>query len=402
MMIGDKLMGKIMQNVDVLIVGAGPSGLCFAQMLANSGLRIAVLEKQHEDAIANPAFDGREIAITHRSARLMRELGVWQHIEDSAISPLRDAKVLNGGALNAMLIDHRDTAQHELGYLISNCVIRKAAYAAVKASPSIKLMPNVTISQLATDEHKARVTLNNGQRIEAQLVVAADNRFSETRRLMGISASMHDFGKTMMVCVMAHTINHQHTAWEWFDYGQTLALLPMQGGKSSVVITLPPRDIARLMAMPEEIFNVEIETRFGNRLGQMRLVSTRHAYPLVTVYSDRFVAQRFALIGDAAVGMHPVTAHGFNFALRGSDNLATAIKKAAQQSADIASTGLLSGYEKFHQRTTRPLFMATHAIAKIYSNDRLPARIIRSASLRIGSHLPPFKRAMANMLTDVR
>ena len=391
-----------MLNFDVVIVGAGPSGLCFAQMLAQSGLRIAVLEKQSEEAIANPAFDGREIAITHLSARFMHELGIWQHIDESAISPLRDAKVLNGGSLNAMLIDHRDTAQNALGFLISNCLIRKAAYEAVKVSSSITLMPNVTISQLKTDDDKARVTLNSRQVIEAQLVVAADNRFSETRRLMGISASMHDFGKTMMVCVMEHTVDHQHTAWEWFDYGQTLALLPMNGTKSSVVITLPPREIARLMVMPEEIFNAEIEQRFGRRLGAMRLVSTRHAYPLVTVYSKQFVAKRFALIGDAAVGMHPVTAHGFNFALRGADHLACTIKKAAQGGADIASAQLLSNYERFHQRATRPLFMATHAIAKIYSDERLPARIIRSASLRIGSHLPPFKRAMANMLTDVR
>lgn len=391
-----------MQNVDVVIVGAGPSGLCFAQMLAESGLRIAVLEKQPEEAIANPAFDGREIAITHRSARLMRELGIWQHIDESAISPLRDARVLNGGALNAMLIDHRDTTQKELGYLISNFLIRKAAYTAVKATPSITLIPNATISHLTTDNDKARVTLNNGQIIEAKLVVAADNRFSETRRLMGISASMHDFGKTMMVCVMTHAVDHQHTAWEWFDYGQTLALLPMNGEKSSVVITMPPREIARLMAMPEEAFNVEVEQRFGRRLGAMRLVSTRHAYPLVSVYSKKFVAKRFALIGDAAVGMHPVTAHGFNFALRGADHLACAVKKVAQEGADIASTQLLGNYERFHQHATRPLFMATHAIAKIYSNDQLPARIVRSLSLRIGSRLPPFKRAMANMLTDVR
>lgn len=142
-----------------------------------------------------------------------------------------------------MQIDHRDSQQNELGYLISNCLIRKAAFEAVKASSNITLMTSVEISKISTDNESARLTLNTGEVIEAQLIVAADSRFSETRRAMGIAASQHDFGKTMMVCVMEHDVSHQHVAREWVDYGQTLALLPMNGMRSSVVITLPAHDI---------------------------------------------------------------------------------------------------------------------------------------------------------------
>lgn len=188
-------------------------------------------------------------------------------------------------------------------------------------------MTDVEISQVSTNNEGASITLKNGEAIEAQLIVAADSRFSETRRAMGIAANMHDFGKTMMVCVMEHEIDHQHIAWEWFDYGQTLALLPMNGFLSSVVVTLPALDITRLMAMPENEFNQAIETRFKHRLGAMRLSATRHAYPLVTVYSDRFIANRFALVGDAAVGMHPVTAHGFNFGLRRANRWQVKLKR---------------------------------------------------------------------------
>jgi ubiquinone biosynthesis UbiH/UbiF/VisC/COQ6 family hydroxylase len=217
---------------------------------------------------------------------------------------------------------------------------------------------------------------------------------------MGISASTYDFSKTMMVCAMEHDVPHQHTAWEWFDFGQTLALLPMNGTRSSVVVTLPPGDIHRLMNMPEEEFNRALETRFKHRLGAMRLVSTRHAYPLVTVYPDRFVAQRFALVGDAAVGMHPVTAHGFNFGLRGAHTLAGEIRSAHARGDDIASPALLARYEQTHRFATRPLFLATHAIAKLYGNDSPPARLLRHASLHIGNSLNPFKRAVARMLTE--
>lgn len=231
-------------------------------------------------------------------------------------------------------------------------------------------------------------------------IVAADSRFSETRHAMDIASSMHDFGKIMMVCVMEHDVSHQHVAWEWFDYGQTLALLLMNGMRSSVVITLSAHDIQGLMAMTEEAFNHAVEVRFKHRLGAMRLVSTRHAYPLATVDADRFEALRFALIGDAAVGMHPVTAHGFNFGLRSAESLAHEIKVAYTCGRNIASTDLLARYENTHERATRPLFLATHAI-KLYSNDALPARLIRRVSLHIGNRILPFKRAVAHMLTEI-
>ena len=387
-------------NVDVAIIGAGPAGLCLARALAESGLRIVVLERQAEAALSAPAFDGREIALTHYSAQLMRELGLWERIDSQAISPLRDARVFNGSSLFSLNIDHRDTQQRELGYLVSNHLIRKAAYDAAKLSPAITLKTEAQVAGIHSGADGAQVTLTNGEVIQTQLLVGADSRFSETRRAMGIAADMHDFGKTMMVCVMEHPVAHLHTAWEWFDYGQTLALLPMNGMRSSVVITLPPKAIDSLMGMQQEEFDRVISARFQHRLGAMRLISTRHAYPLVTVYANRLVGQRFALVGDAAVGMHPVTAHGFNFGLRGIATLSGEIKAAQASGRDIAANSLLLRYERAHRRHTRPLFLATHAIAKLYGSDSPPARLLRAGALRMGNRITPFKRAVAGFLAD--
>ncbi len=389
-------------KADVVIIGAGPAGLCFAKSLADSGLQVVVLERQSESSLASPAFDGREIALTHHSAELMRELGLWSHISPGAISPLRDARVFNGTSLFSMDIGHRDTQKTELGYLISNHLIREAAYQAANSSPAISIKSKVEVTNIKTDADSARVTLNTGETIQAKLLIGADSRFSETRRAMGIAADMHDFGKTMMVCVMEHPVSHEHTAWEWFDYGQTLALLPMNGSRSSVVITLSPDEMNPLMKMDEVDFNREVSARFKHRLGAMRLVSTRHAYPLVTVYSKRLIGQRFALVGDAAVGMHPVTAHGFNFGLKGIATLSAEIKSAISAGKDIAADNLLLRYEQKHRRDTRPLFIATHAIAKIYGSNSPPARLLRAGALRIGNRITPFKRAVAGFLADAR
>ncbi|OIR00082.1 2-octaprenylphenol hydroxylase [mine drainage metagenome] len=385
-------------NVDVAIVGAGPAGLCFAKSLADAGLKTLILERQAETSISAPDFDGREIALTHYSAQLMQELGLWARIDANEISPLRDARIFNGSSLHSLNINHRDTPQGELGYLISNHLIRKAAYDAAKSSSMITIKSEVQITSIKTSANSVELTLDNSESIQTKLLVGADSRFSETRRAMGIAADMHDFGKVMMVCVMDHPVSHEHAAWEWFDYGQTLALLPMNGMRSSVVVTLPKQDIDRLMKMQEEDFNREISARFQHRLGQMHLTSTRHAYPLITVYSKRLIGPRFALVGDAAVGMHPVTAHGFNFGLKGIATLSTEIKAALAANKDIAAESLLMRYEQAHRRHTRPLYLATHAIAKLYGNDSHTARLLRSSALRLGSRISPFKRAVAGLL----
>lgn len=386
-------------DVDVAIVGAGPSGLCFASMLADTGLSVCLIEKNNEASLTHPAFDGREIALTQASASLMRELGLWQKIPTEAISVLRDAQVLNGSSLFAMKISHRLSDKPALGYLIANHHIRQAAYLLAKDHIHVTLLTETQVKSIVPGSAEMRLNLNNDIQVKCRLLVAADSRFSDTRRMMGISASMHDFGKTMMVCTMAHERSHHHVAWEWFDYGQTLALLPMNDQQSSVVITLTAQKIAELMALPVADFEREVSLRFQHRLGEMRLISTRHAYPLVTTYPKNFVANRFALIGDAAVGMHPVTAHGFNFGLQSAYSLAAQIQVALKVGKDIAATEVLTAYEKNHRAATKPLFMATHLVAKLFSDDRLPARVVRNIALRVSNRMTPFKRAIAKSLT---
>ncbi|MNZ55059.1 2-octaprenylphenol hydroxylase [compost metagenome] len=180
--------------------------------------------------------------------------------------------------------------------------------------------------------------------------------------MLGIGARMQDFGKTMLVCRMAHERPHQQVAWEWFGYGQTLALLPLNGDRSSVVLTLPQREMAPLQEMGEEAFAREIERRFDRRLGGMRLLGARHVYPLVGVYAERFAGPRCALIGDAAVGMHPVTAHGFNFGLQSQRRLAEEVLATHRRGGDIGSAWPLQRYALAHRLATWPLYQATSAM----------------------------------------
>ena len=399
-------------DYDILISGAGPAGLCLAGSLSGHGLRVGVVEQQPLAAIENPAYDGREIALTQQSAQMLRDLGLWDRIvadEPSAFSPLRDAQVLNGPSPFAMVIDHQLSQHSELGWLVSNHLIRRAAFQELRAAQhknqDITLLAGEQVARAHTDASAAHVTLASGKTLSARLLVAADSRFSATRRALGIGADMHDFGRSMLLCTMAHALPHQHVAWEWFGYGQTLALLPMNDDpatgahRSCVVLTLPHHTLEALQEMDETAFGAELTRRFDNRLGVMQLASTRHLYPLVGVRPHRLVAPRFACVGDAAVGMHPVTAHGFNFGLRGITTLAGELRAAHAAGQDIAAPELLARYERAHRRATLPLYLATTFIARLYTTDHPPARLLRDAALRLAQNFPPFKRMVAATLS---
>ena len=396
-------------DYDLLITGAGPAGLCLARALSGTGLRIALVEQQTLPLLKDPPFDGREIALTQHSAALLRSLGLWERIAPEALSPLRDARVLNGASSFAMVIGHDLSPHAELGWLVSNHLIRRAAFEAVEQAGAVHgdilLLAGETVTAVRTDADAAHVSLASGRLLSARLLVAADSRFSATRRAMGIPADQHDFGRSMLVCAMTHDVPHHHAAWEWFDHGQTLALLPMNDDpatgehRASVVLTLPSHAIEPLLALSQADFETEMTRRFDRRLGPMRLASTRHTYPLVAVYPRRLVAPRFACVGDAAVGMHPVTAHGFNFGLLSIDTLARTVRAAHDAGRDIANTEGLARYERTHRRATRPLYLATQFITRLYTEESPPARLLREAALRIGEHFTPFKRAIAASLT---
>ncbi|TXI50669.1 MAG: 5-demethoxyubiquinol-8 5-hydroxylase UbiM [Lysobacter sp.] len=390
-----------MTRFDIVVVGAGPAGLCFARSLAGSGLKIALVERQPRAALADPVDDGREIALTHRSHRLMRQLGLWPHLAPDECAALRDALVLDGDETDGLRFRHEDSGHSQLGWLVPNRAIRRAAFVEAMANPDATLFDGVRTTSARTDADGVEVRLENGTTLAGDLLIAADSRFSETRRAMGIPATMRDFGKTMLVCRVEHEREHAHTAWEWFDYGQTLALLPLHDPhRSSVVLTLPHAHAMAVQALDADAFGAEMTRRFHGRLGAMRFIGPCCAYPLVGVYPQRFVAERFATIGDAAVGMHPVTAHGFNFGLRGQDALASAIRAARDAGRPYWSASLLNEYERAHRRATRPLYLATQLVAGLYTDEAPPAKWLRRTALRAAQRIGPFKRLVMAGLTD--
>lgn len=178
---------------------------------------------------------------------------------------------------------------------------------------------------------------------------------------------------------------------------------PVTGAhRASVVLTLPHQQIEPLLALDEAAFNSHITRRFDARLGAMGLASTRHAYPLVGVYPHRMVSERFACVGDAAVGMHPVTAHGFNLGLLSVEALSRELRSAHAAGRDVGAPEPLARYQRTHRLATRPLYEATRLVATLYTAEARPARFLRDAALRVAERVTPFKRAIAAQLAGGR
>lgn len=384
---------------DVVVIGAGPSGLALACALSDAGMSVTVVERAEQSSLADPAPDGRDIALTHRGRSILESLGIWEYFPENEVAPLREARVLNGTSSFFLEFDTRGSGKQELGYLVANNEIRRACHRAATGKPGVEILAGVAVTDVLYESAMPLVRLADKRELRAKLVVAADSRFSDTRRKLGIGADMTDFGRSVIVARLAHDRDNEGVAYECFHYGRTLALLPLNGRQVSSVVTVTSDRATALMKESAQDYADMVHDQFDGRLGAMTMQGERHLYPLVAVYARRFVADRFALIGDAAVGMHPVTAHGYNFGLYGVDALVRAIQACG---GDPGAAGALARYESEHRRATLPIYLGTNALVRLFTDDSMPARAVRSAVLRVANLLPPVKAGITRQLTGSR
>ena len=389
-----------MQNVDfdVIIVGGGPAGLACARSLVGAGLRTVVVESSTDDDLSTPPYDGRDIALTHGSKRILTDIGVWERLPADEIYPIRDARVLDGHSPYALEFTRREAGVDALGFLVSNHLIRRTLYEEVSMWEEVLMRTARTVDSVNPDSDAVSVTLDNGESLKASLLIAADSRFSGVRRQVGIPARTRDFGRTALVCRMNHQLDNGGVASECFQYGQTVAALPLSRNISSIVITVPTDRADELANMALADFEAWVTSRLEAGFGQMKLLSKRFVYPLIAVLADRFVGTRTALIGDAAVGMHPVTAHGYNLGLSGQELLTEIVRTTFRQGNDIGAASRLERFNRRHRRVVLPVYCGTNALVGLYTSEKPPTKMLRKALLRAANHLRPMRKVVIDRL----
>lgn len=241
-------------SYDVAIVGAGPAGLALACVLGRAGVKVAVLDRSTTAGLSDPVYDGREIALTHRSWRILNDLGAARYIDDTQRGQLRRAVVLNGGSPHGLTFDPGSTAQDSLGFIVSNHVIRAALYKAAADCPHITPRADFSVAGVRHDDNGVVITAADGRECRAAGMVVADGRFSKIRDGLGIAVDRRDYGRMCIVTRLRHSGNLRETAYEIFGHDHTMALLPLTRHECSLVLTVPPERARVLMDMDNDNF----------------------------------------------------------------------------------------------------------------------------------------------------
>ena len=382
-------------DADILIVGGGLNGPCLALSCAQAGISSIVLDALPEETHAAGDFDGRAYALALASVRMLGALGIWDKVADNAQPMLEikasDGRAGDGAAPQFLHFDHAEIEEGPMGHMLEDRYLRRALLAVMKANPQITHRPGARV--LAQDTSgPVTVTLEGGEGLRGRLLVGADGRRSGVAERAGIKRTGWGYDQTALVCAVDHALPHNGIAHQFFMPGGPLAILPLPGNRSSIVWSESEPRATTLARADDATFLDALRPAFGDFLGAISLSGKRHSYPLGLSLAQSFVADRLALVGDAAHGVHPIAGQGLNLGLRDVGALAEVLADAKRRGEDFAASDVLARYQQWRRFDTAGLAMATDAVNRLFSNDNSALRTVRDLGMGAISALPGLRR----------
>ena len=409
---------------DVVIGGAGFAGLALAIALREAlGERFSV-------TVADPTLqhekskDPRASAIAAAARRLFEAIGVWDQVADEA-QPILDMVVTNskledavrptfltfGGEVeegepfahmieNRLLVDALVDKAKTLGIDLRGTAVTSFDYERGPNPPASRGRENSRQSLPRPGQRRHEVggskhidvRLADGIALSARLLVGADGARSSIREQADIVSTGWDYDQAAIVTTVAHERDHEGRAEEHFLPAGPFAILPLKGKRSSIVWTEKRREAERMVALPDDEFHDELERRFGLHLGDVDVVGPRRAFPLGLFTARSFIADRLALIGDAAHVIHPIAGQGLNMGLRDVAALAEAVTDAARLGLDIGGADVLERYQRWRRFDTAMMGVATDGLNRLFSNRSDVLRLVRDVGLGFVERVPALKR----------
>jgi len=377
--------------VDVAILGGGMIGMTAACGLAMHGLEVAVVDRAAPQQQTDTGFDGRCSAVAFASAKLLEALELWPALAADA-QPILEIRVSDGSSPLFLHFDHEAVGDAPLGQMVENRHLRLALFTRAGDLGTLHHVAPVQVAGIARGEGGAALTLEDGRRITAPLLIGADGRNSRMRREAGLRTVAWRYDQAGIVATIAHELPHCGIAHERFLPDGPFAILPLTGNRASLVWTAAAGSEEAILGLSNRAFTAEVRRRVGDFLGEIEVVGPRWSYPLGLHLAERFIDRRLALIGDAAHGIHPIAGQGLNLGLRDVAALTEVLVEAARLGEDLGSRTVLERYQRWRRLDTLVLAAATDGLNRLFSNDFAPVRIARDLGLAAVNRLPPLKR----------
>lgn len=378
---------------DVFVAGAGYVGLATALSVARGApdLTVVVADAAPEGVWEK---DGRASAIAAAACKMLEALDCWEALVPHA-QPMTEMIVTDSRTADPVrpvfLTFDGDVAPgepfaHMLPNVEMNRILRQRC-----AEAGVTIVQGAGVTGFERDGAVTKITAGDGKTVEAQLLIACDGVRSRLRDMAGIKTVHWDYGQSGIVATIAHERPHEGRAEEHFLPAGPFAILPLTGNRSSIVWTEPTENADRLLKADPFTFEMELEQRFGLRLGELTVEDGPRAYPLGLTLARDFVAERFALAGDAAHGIHPIAGQGLNLGFKDAAALAETVVEAHRLGQDIGTLDVLERYQRWRRFDTVQMGVTTDVLNRLFSNDIAPVRAVRDIGLGLVDRMPQLK-----------
>lgn len=384
-----------MDRADVIIFGGGLVGLALASALDSSGISAIVVDPADPAPRVESEFDGRTSAVSSSSMRMLETVGVADHLAEPGC-PIWRIAVADGLKPGGLHFDPDD--DKPLGFMHENRNLRAALQARAEVGKHTWLMWKSRVAVAERGDYGVIVSLEDGRKLSAPLLVAADGRNSKTREAAGINIARWKYDHQAIVSVLRHESPHEHVAYEIFYPTGPFALLPMNddsiGHRSAIVWSVPDEDVGGWLALSDEDFAAEAQAAMGGFLGQIEMLAPRSAFPLGFHHAAQIMAQRLALVGDAAHAIHPIAGQGLNLGFRDAAALTEVIVEGARLGLDLGDTQLLDRYQRWRSLDALSVACATDTLTRIYGVPGTAASAIRRFGMGLVGRVSPLRNRL--------
>jgi len=389
-------------SCDVAVCGGGLVGATLALALAELALDVVLIEAHPFGTFGQPSFDDRTTALSNGSRRIFDALRVWPLLEREATA-IRRIHVSDRGRFGFARLDAAEQGLSALGFVVVNRAIGAALWRRLEDS-SVRILAPAKVRGMQLVDGRQRIECDLGAQgsasVAAKLAIAADGAQSALREAAGIGAQTWNYDQTALVTNVLTQRFHDHVAYERFTPSGPLALLPMSEGRVGLIWTVTP-DVAQSVVQANDAeFLARLQDAFGFRLGRFMRVGARQLYPLALTRADEHVADRLAIVGNAAQTLHPIAGQGFNLGLRDAASLAEVLADGRAQQPDAFDPGdglWLERYREWRQADRTNIVRFTDGLVRLFAQPLGPIKALRDVGMLAFDLMPAAKGALSQL-----